>query len=402
MSGKHCPTRPSHLQTKFLNQPASNTKGWGDHAPAFVLLPQTESSEKATDFPLYNEFMLGISTQAVVACSLLLSLLWPDRAWAAQTAPSPRGGSDTLAQVRALLNQNEPEAAEKLLRPYLTSHPNAAQAHFLLGYILFREIQTEEAATSGSAALPPLPSSVALREKNARESLAQYTLGSQLQTPSAFDLKIVSLDYILLNDYPDADKWLSKALIWQPNDAQGWYYKGRIKFKQANYSAAIEAFRHALTLRPQNIAAADNLGLAYAGLGQTDAAREAFQTAIAWTKAQHSTNNAPWVDMGDTLTQDSRAAEAVSYLQQAVSMDPKDLRAHEKLAEAFRNLEQWPQEQLELEKAVQLAPHSASLHFMLGQVYRKNGEPDKARTEFAASAALHTHDATGAADPLPH
>ena len=403
MSGEHSSTRSGYLQTEFLKQPASSTKAGATNAPALLCsLPRIQTSEKATTFPFYTQCMARISTQIKGACILLLSLLDPHHAWTAQTAPSMPGATDPLAPARALLNRNAPEEAEKLLRPYLTSHPNAAQAHFLLGYILFREIQTKEAATSGSAALPPLPSSVALREKNTRESLAQYTLGSQLQTPSAFDLKIVSLDYILLNDYPDADKWLSKALTWQPNDAQGWYYKGRIKFKQANYSAAIEAFRHALTLSPQNIAAADNLGLAYAGLGQTDAAREAFQTAIAWTKAQHSTNDAPWVDMGDTLTQDSRAAEAVSYLQQAVSMDPKDLRAHEKLAEAFRNLQQWPQEQLELEKAVQLAPNSASLHFMLGQVYRKNGKPDKARTEFAASAALHTHDATGAADPLPH
>ena len=346
--------------------------------------------------------MFRIGTQAAGACILFLACLSLHSARAAQMPPSAPGAGDPLTQARALLDHNAPDEAEKLLRPYLRSHPEAAQAHFLLGYILFREIQTEAAAISGSPALPAHQASIALREKNARESLAEYTLGSRLQTPGAFDLKIVALDYVLLDDYPDADKWLSQALTWQPNDAQGWYYKGRIQFKEAHYSAAIDAFRHVLSLGPENVPAEDNLGLAYAGLGQTDAALEAFRTAIRWAKAQHSTRDAPWVDMGDTLTQGDRAAEAVAYLVEAATMDPEDLRAHEKLAEAYRSLQRWPEEQQELEKAVQLAPDSASLHFMLGQAYRKNGKPDKARIEFAASAALHTRDATAAAVPPRH
>jgi hypothetical protein len=36
--------------------------------------------------------------------------------------------------------------------------------------------------------------------------------------PSAADLKIVALDYILLADYPDGDKWLTKMLERAPRN----------------------------------------------------------------------------------------------------------------------------------------------------------------------------------------
>jgi len=43
----------------------------------------------------------------------------------------------------------------------------------------------------------------------------------------------------------------------------------------------------------------------------------------------------------------------------------------------------------ELEKAVELAPENASLHYVLGQVYRRLGLSDKAKHEFARTAELN-------------
>jgi Flp pilus assembly protein TadD len=45
-----------------------------------------------------------------------------------------------------------------------------------------------------------------------------------------------------------------------------------------------------------------------------------------------------------------------------------------------------------LEKAVSLSPQDARLHFLLGQVYRREGISDKANSEFSRSASLNgTH-----------
>jgi Flp pilus assembly protein TadD len=42
-----------------------------------------------------------------------------------------------------------------------------------------------------------------------------------------------------------------------------------------------------------------------------------------------------------------------------------------------------------MEKAVQLAPDNASLHYVLGQLYRKLGLTDKAKVEFGRTAELN-------------
>ena len=41
-----------------------------------------------------------------------------------------------------------------------------------------------------------------------------------------------------------------------------------------------------------------------------------------------------------------------------------------------------------LEQAVAIEPQMASLHFQLGQVYRKSGAPEKANQEFATTKNL--------------
>ena len=100
-----------------------------------------------------------------------------------------------------------------------------------------------------------------------------------------------------------------------------------------------------------------------------------------------------WI-WGSLLTAQGRAQEAVPYLMEAVHISPNDLRAYEKLAEAYRTLERWPEVQAALERAVALSPDSASLHFMLGQAYRKNGAPEKAKIEAQRTAALKAQESS--------
>jgi len=61
----------------------------------------------------------------------------------------------------------------------------------------------------------PLPLIPRLATQN-RESLGAFTDGANSVDHRLFDLKIVSLDYILLGDYVSADKWLTLALQWDP------------------------------------------------------------------------------------------------------------------------------------------------------------------------------------------
>lgn len=306
-----------------------------------------------------------------------------------------------LAHAKSLADSGLASSAEPEVRQYLAAHPNSADAHFLLGYILFRELQ--QPASSGQFPNPDqksTPGSSALRTAKAQASLAEFTEGAKYRAPGAADLKIVALDYVLLGDYPDADKWLTKMLDWAPNDSEGWYYLGRIKYNENRFDESVQAFEHALKLDPKNVKAEDNLGLAYAGLGRTEDAIAAYHTAMDWQKDAPQKNPGPFIDMASLLLDQNRSEEAIPFLRQAIELAPQDSKSHELLGKAFARLEQFPQAQAELEKAVALAPENPNLPCMLGPVYRKQGQTEKAKAELARCAALNgTHSSPEVSRP---
>ena len=353
--------------------------------------------------------------------ALLLMLLWSDRnsngqsplrninepeIAASQTAnpgspearrkyaglEAPAQQPSTLAKAKSLLDEGKLNEAELAVRQYLVQYPNSGDAHFLLGYVLFRLIQAQALSAAGLDAASPYGADVSdtkFRDAKAKESLAAYTAGAKYRSPSALDLKIVALDYVLLQNYTDADKWLTKSLEWNPRDAEGWYYLGRTKYNENRFEEAINAFEQCLKLDPGNVKAEDNLGLSYAGLGRTEEAINAYKKAMDWQTQVANKNPGPFIDLGSLLLEQNQAENAVAYLLQAVEIAPREFSAHEQLGKAYSHLNQLQKAQSELEKAVELAPQIARLHFLLGQVYRRQGLIDKARAELDRFAKLN-------------
>jgi len=298
-----------------------------------------------------------------------------------------------VAPARSLVQQGKLDEAEQTLRHYLDHHPNSAAAHFLLGYTYFQEVH-QKASSATEKELSEFSSFAgadpAISAAKTKASLAEYTEGAKYQVPSAFDLKVVALDYVLLKDYADADKWLTRSLNANPKDAEAWYYLGRAKYNENRFDEAIHAFQKYLNLDPKSVRGEDNLGLSYQGLGRTDEAIAAYKTAILWQKDLLNQDPGPFINLGALLLDENQPELAIAYLAQAVSIAPQSARAHEQLGKAYDRLAQLAKAQAELEKAVELAPQSARIHYVLGQVYRKQGLTEKAKLEFDRSAALRS------------
>jgi tetratricopeptide (TPR) repeat protein len=270
---------------------------------------------------------------------------------------------DPLREARSLIESNQLPDAEQALRRYLDLHKNSAEGHYLLGYVLFRE-------------------------NKPKESLAEYTEGAKFRTPTAQDLEAVGADYVLLQDYRDADKWFTKSVEWNPSNLQALYYLGRAKYNENRFDEAISVFLKCLQLDPRNVKAEDNLGLSYEGLGRIDDAIAAYRAAIAWQTDAKVKNSGPYIDLGNILVETDHSGEAMPYLTEAVRLSPEDLRAHRALGKAYLHTNQLDKAQVEFEKCIEIAPQNAPAHFMLAQVYRKRGLLDKARTETQRYAQL--------------
>jgi tetratricopeptide (TPR) repeat protein len=266
-------------------------------------------------------------------------------------------------KIDLLIRQGQLTAAENTAREYVHAHPNSADGHFLLGYVLF----TESKAT---------------------ESLAEYTEGAKYRVPGARDLKVVASDYVILGDFADADKWFTKVLEWTPNDVQAWYDLARTKYNENRFEEAIAAFQKTLKLDPSNVKAEDNLGLSYEAIQKNGEAIAAYQRAIALEAKSSERNPGPYLDCGSLLIEDNRVEEALPLLNRALDIAPADFRIHRELGKAYLHLSQLDKARAEIEKAIDLSPKNAPLHFMLAQIYRKQGLPDKAKAETDRYTAL--------------
>ncbi|MDQ2711120.1 MAG: tetratricopeptide repeat protein [Acidobacteriota bacterium] len=274
-------------------------------------------------------------------------------------------GADPLAQAKSYIAKDMLPAAETDVRSYLRGHANSAIAHFLLGYILFRQTK-------------------------ARESLAEYTAGAKYQMPSAADLRVVGADYVILSDFGDADKWFSKATELDPGNVLGWYYLGRTKYNENRFEEALSAFKTCLKLAPNHVRAEDNLGLTLQGLGRYDEAEQAFQNAIDWQANAPSKDPWPFIDMGSMQLENNHPEKAIPYLQQAIAMVPNSPKAHQQLGKSYLALHDFSKAKSELEEAIKLAPDSAPGHYILGQLYQKQGQSEKAKQEFALYTKLNS------------
>jgi len=281
---------------------------------------------------------------------------------------------DPLAAARKLASAGKIADSEAALHHFIASNPSSADAYFLLGYIYFREAKP-------------------------RESLAAFTSGARYRHPAASELKVVASDYVLLGDFPDAQKWFAEVTRQTPEDADAWYLLGRTQYNEDQFKEAIANFERALKLRPVYVEAQNNLGLAWQGLNQLEEATAAYRKAIAMQGSQPA-DPQPFLNLGTLFVNQNQPEKAIPLLRQASKLAPKNPKVHEELALALEAGNHLPEAQRQLEAAVTLAPQASGLHFKLGRLYQREGLHDLASQQFAICEKLYsTHSSANTPNP---
>lgn len=282
----------------------------------------------------------------------------------AQAGGGGKGVPDPeLAGAKAMLERRAWPQAEAALRALVSRQPGSAEGLYLLAETL-------------------------LREDKPKESLETATRAAKVARPSAAQLRLVALDYVLLDAYSDADKWIRVSLEEDPHDAESWYVLGRVRQSQGRFPDAVIAFQKSLQIAPRMVKAENNLGLAYEGLNRPEQAIAAYRQAIAWETDPGQTNEQPFLNLGIVLTDRNQFDEALALLLRAKAIAPGDGRLHGALGKLYARRGDLPAAETELAQALAAKPEDAGLHFQLGQVYRREGKTEQATAELNRSAAL--------------
>jgi tetratricopeptide (TPR) repeat protein len=296
----------------------------------------------------------------------------------AQAEAASPGSTDALVyEAKSLVHLQDFAAAEKALRRYLVSGHDSPDALYMLGFVLNRQ-------------------------NRPAESLESYTQAAALAPPTGDDLKIVGLNYVLLDDYPDAIKWLEKAVEFDAKNKDAWYYLGRAYYTKARLAEARKAFLAVLNLDPREVRAENNLGLIFESDAKPADAMKAFQNAIVWQEHTPHPSEQPYVNLGNLLIEDGRAKDAIDPLEKAAKLAPGNAYCRLRLGTAYMRTGDLDKAQRELEEATQLDPESAVAHYQLGRLYKQIHAMDRAKAEFERTAELETRSASSAKTTPSH
>lgn len=287
------------------------------------------------------------------------------------------GTTDALIyQAKSLIHLSNFSSSESALRHYIAFHTGSDEALYLLGYVLHRK-------------------------NKASESLEIYTKATALKTPTGDDLKIVGLDYVLLNDYANAIKWFEKAVELDPKNKDAWYYLGRAYYSRSLLPESRRAFQTVLDLDPRDARAENNLGLILESEAKPDEALETYRKAIEWQEGSPRRSEQPYLNLGNLLLEIDRVGEAVAPLEKAVELGQDNASCHLKLGTAYLRTNQLPEAQRELEKAERLEPENAAIHYQLARFYKQAHQLEKAKIEFQRTEELHERAARAQPSSTP-
>lgn len=290
---------------------------------------------------------------------------WADaaQAYAECEKLSPPDNDAHLYRAKALVNVGDFAGAASELDAYIATKPLSDDALYLLGYVRFRQDQP-------------------------RESLETFARASKIRPPQAGDLKIAALDYVLLNDYTSAARYLEQSLAVDPADNEALYHLGRVRYQQNKFDLAITAFEVLLQREPGNLKAEDNLGLCLEATGRSGAAISAYRKAIEMDAKAEVRSEQPYVNLGKLLNTLNRQSEAVPVLIEAVKINEASAPAHYELGRAEFALNHLAEARMQLERAAGLDPHNSAPHYVLGRVLSRMGRQQEAAAEFKLTEKL--------------
>lgn len=177
----------------------------------------------------------------------------------------------------------------------------------------------------------------------------------------AFNIAIESMK---ANRFDQAVENWRKALEMNPEDGQAHFNLGYSLNETGQPAEAMAEYRKASELSPDNPIVLANYALALAQSGNLDEAIVNYRKSLALNAG----NPAVEADLGVALFDRGQAAEGVEHLRHAVGLDPEFAEGRNKLGFILAKTGQVDEAVTHLEKAVALNPDSVEYRFNLGYV----------------------------------
>ncbi|MGA3269102.1 MAG: tetratricopeptide repeat protein [Verrucomicrobiota bacterium] len=185
----------------------------------------------------------------------------------------------------------------------------------------------------------------------------------------------------------EAIQHYKRALQLEPDNAGAQSNLGGALTRQGKLPEAIQHCERALQLEPDNAKARCNLGTALTAQGKWAEAMQQYQQALQISPRFAGTYDA----LGNLLSAQGKVAEAVQQYQQALQLDPDSAKTRCDLGAALAAQGEWSEAILNYQRALQINPDYAEAHCNLGAALASQGRLTEAVQHYQRALELDTN-----------
>ena len=245
--------------------------------------------------------------------------------------------------------------AEPLLRKALRGNPKDNQVEMMLARLLINEGKMDEAARHLNDYLA----------RNPKDQQAWYMLGKT---------------YLRLSE--DALKKINKI---DPDSVVAHEIAGEIDESMHNYDLALVEYKKAVDMAPEKPGTHMHMGDAYWYIGKWQSAQTEFRAEL---KNDPYNCMAHWKLANAILEANDSSDEALTQANAAIERCPALMQARVDRARALVRLGKQPEALPDLLMAEKDSPREPSIHFLLANVYRSQGNSAEAQKEMQTYGRL--------------
>lgn len=204
--------------------------------------------------------------------------------------------------------------------------------------------------------------------------------------------------YERTGDFDKCIEFYNRYIDNNPYSFTAWYNLGNIYFLKGNVEKAIWAYDYSIIINDEFTSAHFNLGNVYMQIEEFDKAKEAYLNCLnidendaltlsylaeaherlgEFDEALKHYNKSreinpelaeAWLGTGIVLDMQGNTLNAISYLNQAVQLQPENANYHHVLAEALFKIEHYIEAEATLERTIQLSPSYSDAILLLAKV----------------------------------
>jgi len=189
--------------------------------------------------------------------------------------------------------------------------------------------------------------------------------------------------------YKEAIEAYKQAIRLNPDDAEAHNNLGIAYGESGMYEEAIEAFKQAIRIEPDDAKAHSNLGFAYSELGMYREATEACKQAVRIKPDMAEAHN----HLGIAYGKSGMYEEAIEAFKQAIRIKPDMAEAHNNLGNAYDKSGMYEEAIEAYKQAIRIKPDDAMAHYNLGGTYNRLGMYKEAMEAYKQAIRIEPNDA---------